>query len=274
MPVQTSLLNEEAEIVAPGVISTAEAEEVKLAERSDGLQQVWGAVGRSGRGRLNLWERHRAADGQWSPPARLAINGSGEDFDPAFSPDGTRLYFHSDRPGGKGGTDIYVSKRLGAFGFNPPRNLGPSVNSAGDEWAPWPLANGKLLFASDGWGGAGKHDLFMGDPANPEGPRNFGPAVNGPLSEFDPTLSTDGKALLFSRGLYGPTGEDFAVWRSDIVGGEWSKARPVAIGCGSYTIGLAFLPDGDFSFSSRCPSAETGTMVIMRMSRDGLDSAS
>ena len=266
--------SEVAQIVAPGLISTREADEIKLAETPDGRQQVWGSVGRSGRGELDLWERHRMADGTWSRPAPLAINGPGEDFDPAFSPDGGKLYFHSDRPGGLGGTDIYVSDRTNAFEFSEPRNLGASIDSAGHEWAPWPLADGTLLFASDGWGGAGRHDLFHGNTKSEDGPRALGSAINGPLSEFDPALSADGRTLVFSRGLYGPDSEDFGVWRSDLLNGAWSKPIPLAIGCGTYTIGLAFLPGGDFSFSSRCPDPARASMVILRMSRDGLDSAS
>ena len=264
----------QAEVVAPGQISTDTAAEIKLAVRPDGRQQVWGAVGRTKPGKLDLWERHLLEDGSWSMPAPLAINGPGEDFDPAFSADGESLYFHSNRPGGYGRTDIYVAEREGEFGFAEPRNLGPSVNSEGAEWAPWPMPDGTVLFASNGWGGEGRHDILLGDPRTDEPPRNFGPSVNGPLSEFDPTVSPDGATILFSRGLYGPDEEDFAVWRSDKIDGEWSKARPVDIGCGEYTIGLAFLPDGAFSFSSRCPDPQSARMLIMRISRDSLDSAS
>ena len=264
---------DQPEIVGEGFVSTLEAEEIKLAVSPDGRQQVWGAVGKAARGKLDIWERHRQGDGTWSQPRPLGINGPGEDFDPAFSPDGTRLYFHSDRPGGYGRTDIYYAERRGEFGFAEPRNLGPRVNSEDAEWAPWALADGRILFASDGWGGQCRHDIFLVDPEGDAPPTNLGPAINGELSEFDPTVSPDGQTIVFSRGLYGPQGEDFSVWRSDKREGEWQRARPVALGCGTYTIGLAFLPDGSFTFSSRCPDPEAVRMQILRISRSGLDSA-
>lgn len=265
-------------LYAPGVVSTDGAAEIKLAVRPDGRQEVWGTIGRpGGPGGLDLWERHRLPDGAWSQPRPLDLNHPGEDFDPAFSSDGTTLYFHSDRPGGYGRTDIYAATQDGEFGFAEPRNLGPSVNSEGAEWAPWPLADGRLLFASDGWGGHGRHDIFAVDPTGDSEadarPRNLGPGVNGPLSEFDPTVSAEGATLLFSRGLYGPEGEDFSVWRADRGTGGWGEARPVALGCGTYTIGLAFLPDGSFSFSSRCPDPEAVRMAILTLSRAALDAA-
>src|SRR6478736_8515522 len=106
--------------VLPGVISTA-ATEIRLAISPDGRMMLWGSVGRDAApGQLDIWERHRVGDG-WSAPAPVPFNTEGEDFDPAFSPDGKQLYFHSDRPGGFGGTDIYVVEVDGDH-FGAPRN--------------------------------------------------------------------------------------------------------------------------------------------------------
>ncbi|MBL7900827.1 MAG: OmpA family protein [Bacteroidia bacterium] len=85
---------------------------------------------------------------------------------PALSQDGTKLYFASDRPGGYGGYDIYVvnySKRSKSWG--DPVNLGPNINTGGNEYFPYlNQHDGKLYFSSDGLPGIGGLDIFMAKP--------------------------------------------------------------------------------------------------------------
>jgi hypothetical protein len=252
------------ELFAPGTVSTRGASEVRLAIRPDGMQRVWGAIGRGEAGQLDLWESHRLARGLWSEPARLPFNGPGEDFDPAFSPDGRRLYFHSERAGGFGQTDIYVAGvEADGFSFADPRNLGPEVNSAGAEWAPLPLADGGLLFASDGWGGEGLHDLFLATPAVAGSrPANLGQPVNGPEEDFDSALSPDGMTLIFSRGTFGETSNAVALHAATRGSDGWSAPVKVPLGCGGFTIGSSFGPGGRFYFASDCGKAGAGRMDI------------
>src|SRR5690606_42103458 len=86
--------------------------------------------------------------GQWTPAEELSING--ESFStghPNLSPDGKRLYFVSDRPGGYGGTDIYVADVLPSGGFSEPKNLGRTVNTDAKEMFPYFTENA-LYFSS------------------------------------------------------------------------------------------------------------------------------
>lgn len=78
---------------------------------------------------------------------------------PSVSPDGRFLYFVSDMPGGQGGTDIWFCENLGNQ-WGAPQNLGPRVNTPGNEMFPFMWMDSLLYFASDGHPGLGGLDLF------------------------------------------------------------------------------------------------------------------
>jgi Tol biopolymer transport system component len=249
-------------VVLPGVVSTA-ATEIRLAISPDGRRMLWGSVGRDAApGQLDIWERHREGK-SWSKPAPAPFNTDGEDFDPAFSPDGRQIYFHSDRPGGLGGTDIYVVALDPATGaFSAPRNLGPNVNSKGAEWAPTPTKDGRLIFASDGWGGFGRHDLFEVRLAGGK-PVNLGPAINGPDEDFDAALSPDGRTLVFSSGVMSDDAAKVGLFVSARTGRGWTARRPAGVGCADFVNGAGFNPADRtrIFYSATCPGGE-GRMDI------------
>lgn len=83
------------------------------------------------------------------------------DSTPAFSPDGRTLYFASNRPGGYGGTDIYAAQMDGRGRFTRIRNLGPEINTSGNELFPYVAEDAKFYFSSDGHPGFGGLDLFV-----------------------------------------------------------------------------------------------------------------
>lgn len=251
---------------APGVVSVGAAE-VRLAISPDGRHALWGAIGREGPAdQQDIWER-RLDRGRWSEPARVSFSTPDVEFDPAFSADGRRVYFHSDRPGGSGGTDIHVVPVDPATGvFGEPRNLGPAVNSPGDEWAPTPTPDGRLIFASDGHGGFGLHDLFEVDlspGASP--PVNLGPGVNGPLEDFDGALTPDGRQLVFSSGLMTGETPTAGLFLADSGPNGWGQRRPLATGCSAFMIGAAFDPraPGTIYYAADCPGGR-GRMDIRR----------
>ena len=173
--------------------------EVRLAVSPDGDTMLWGSPDRpDGPGGWDIWISRRIAD-VWSPPAPVSFNSTAKDFDPAFSPDGRQVYFFSNRAGGLGGDNVYRVPVMPG-GFGPVEHLDASINSAGDEWAPLPLRDGSLLFASDGRGGSGRHDLFVAAPRG----TGFAPAeplpgaLNSADDEFDATVLPDGD-IVFSR---------------------------------------------------------------------------
>jgi len=84
---------------------------------------------------------------------------------PALSPDGDKLYFASDKPGGMGGMDLYVSNYItdsqGAGSWSLPINLGPGINTPGNDMFPFADHQGNLWYASNGIPGLGGLDVFF-----------------------------------------------------------------------------------------------------------------
>jgi hypothetical protein len=185
-----------AELVMP---ASSAYSEVRLAVSPDGETMLWGSKDRpGGPGGRDLWITRRAA-GAWSAPAPVSFNSPAKDYDPAFTPDGRYVYFFSDRSGGLGGDDLYRVP-VTRDGFGAVEHLGATVNSAGNEWAPTPLRDGSLLFASDGRGGRGRQDLWVAAPLG-DGFATAAPlpgAINTAADEFDPVALPDG-SLVFAR---------------------------------------------------------------------------
>ncbi|MBI2722067.1 MAG: PD40 domain-containing protein [Bacteroidetes bacterium] len=101
---------------------------------------------------------------KWSVPVKLNANINSQWWEPCafLSADGSTLYFVSDRPGGYGGTDIYKSKKTKLGDWGRAVNLGPTVNSAYDEYAPFIHPDGVTLFySSKGHKTMGGFDVFF-----------------------------------------------------------------------------------------------------------------
>lgn len=125
------------------------------------------------------------AQGDWSAPAAFPHNGT--DFStgfPCFSPDGKALFFASNRPGGYGGFDLYVSYRVGN-GWSSPENLGNTVNSMGDELTPF-FDGTSLYFASNYHKGYGGFDIFRAEDSNGRWATIYhtGPGLNSSSDDF------------------------------------------------------------------------------------------
>ncbi len=129
---------------------------------------------------------------------------------PALSPDNKTLYFSSDMPGGQGGKDLYMSKWEGGA-WSTPVNLGPSINTPGDEVFPFVNGSGQLFFASNGLPGLGGLDNFV---AWPEGngfgkPENLGYPANSNGDDFGYISDKDNKNGYFSSNrLRGGVNDD------------------------------------------------------------------
>lgn len=137
----------------------------------------------------------------WSTPVNLGpvINSPYTDQHPAISKDGLSLYFTSDRPGGFGGLDLWVSQRGGVdIPWGPAMNLGPNINTSGNENAPNLSIDGhRLYFGSIRPGGFGSSDIYVshrqdkGDDFGWEVPLNLGPNINTPAAENGPSIFED-----------------------------------------------------------------------------------
>lgn len=160
----------------------------------------------------------------WSTPRNLgpAINTDGWESGPSLSPDGLTLLFVSDRPGGCGGRDLWMTTRLTTEApWRRPLNLGPSINSPSEErTGPLLDDNCTLFFSSDRPGGGGSYDIWTSrrkTRLDPWGrPMNLGPIINTESGELVASLTPDGLTMFFSSGRLGGIG-----------GGDiWMSKRP------------------------------------------------
>lgn len=98
--------------------------------------------------------------GEWKNQVIISLNSTEYRIkDPSLSLDGKKLYFASDAPGGQGGYDIYVST-FERGDWTTPKNLGPLVNTTGNEVAPFIHTSGRLYFSSNKLPGLGRYDIF------------------------------------------------------------------------------------------------------------------
>lgn len=212
-----------------GVVSTP-ANEARASVSPDGQRIVWGSTGRAGGGGgRDLWQA-TLREGRWGDAQPLPVNSTANEFDPFFSADGRWLYFVSNRSGGQGGDDLYRAAVKAGGGFGPAQNLGPDVNTAGDERAPTLGLDGTaLLFASNGHGGAGGHDLLVArwNGAAFADPRPL-PGVNTAQDEVDGAWLGDGRALVFARAQH-PAKAPVQLWLAQCADGRYGPAQPLVL---------------------------------------------
>lgn len=136
-----------------------------------------------GFGRYDIYNVKKT-NGGWSAPKNLGRNINTDFWDsaPSIAPDGKALYFCSNRPDGYGGIDIYVSYKNERGGWQEAENMGPQINTAGDEQTPFMHADNKsFYFSSTGWPGFGGADLFVSrriNDSNWSTPVNLGYPIN------------------------------------------------------------------------------------------------
>ena len=179
---------------------------------SDGLELYFSSYNRSGGyGNYDIWLSRRATKNDpWTQSENLGptVNTSAYDCSPRISDDGLELYFSSNRAGGYGAEDIWITKRATKNDpWGEPVNLGPVVNSSASEDFPHLSSDGLLLLFSEEWnspirpGGFGRMDMWMARRANvnePWGePVNLGPMVNTSSLDCGPIISPDGSKLYF-----------------------------------------------------------------------------
>jgi outer membrane protein OmpA-like peptidoglycan-associated protein/tetratricopeptide (TPR) repeat protein len=129
---------------------------------------------------------------------------------PSLTPDGKKLYFASDMPGGFGGMDIYVSEKEGEK-WGPPMNLGPKINTEGHEIFPYMSDQGRFYFSSDSHVGLGGLDLYFIEQSEDNewtAPTNLGYPINSKYDDFGLAIKEDGKFGYFTSDRPGGSGRD------------------------------------------------------------------
>ena len=149
----------------------------------------------------------------WTSPKNLrAINTEYWESQPNISADGTVLYFVSNRIGGYGGNDIWAVDIASDGSFGEVYNLGPSINTSGDEISPFiHFDNQTLYFASDGWPGMGSKDIFVSrKQANKQWskPQNLGYPINSIETDNSFFVDTSGELAYFSSVREGGYGKE------------------------------------------------------------------
>lgn len=142
---------------------------------------------------------------EWSPIRKLSPNVNHPvywDSQPTIAADGLTLYFASDRPGGYGGIDLYVTVKDPKTGiWSVPQNLGPKINTSKDEKTPFIHSDSETLyFSSNGHYGFGGYDIFYvrkNEKGEWDEPENIGSPINGETDDTGFFVGFDTKSGYF-----------------------------------------------------------------------------
>lgn len=195
----------------PELINTPNVNVGTITFSPDGKTMVF-AKGNTGRRKgandVDLY-LSRFRNGAWSDPAQVNINQPDSwESSPAFSPDGRTLYFASNRKGGFGGLDIYTAQMDSRGRFSRVRNMGPEINTSGNEMFPYVSENGKLYLSSDGHPGYGMLDMYVVNRLNGKTVvENLGQPVNSTGDDFGIFLFKPDRGF-FTSNREGGKGDD------------------------------------------------------------------
>ena len=226
------------------------------------------------------------SEAKWSAPQKFEITADtlSNYSDPFVSPDGNWLYFTSDMPGGQGGTDIWrinIKDKHGTL-----ENLGPQINTKGNERYPNVRTDSLLYFASDGLPGMGGLDLFVAtlQPRDEDDKfsmdrwvvENMGVPMNSSADDFGITFGA-GESGMFSSNRGDARGydhifdfikPDLQIWISGYVVDKDDEPVPNAVirivGDDGSNQKTAAKPDGSFRFD-----LQRGVKYVMMAGADG-----
>ncbi len=171
----------------------------------DGKNIVFTACNRNdGFGGCDLY-LSKLHNGVWSSPQNMGpiFNGQGWDSQPAYGADGTSIYFTSNRPGGMGGSDIWIARETSPGHWTKLVNAGPGINTPNNEGSPFIHFDGRTMyFMRDGNEGMGGYDLYishMGIDGQWKPAQNMGSAINSGGNEGGLSVHPDGKTALITK---------------------------------------------------------------------------
>jgi Tol biopolymer transport system component len=215
-------------LFAPGVVSTGDV--FSSTFTPTGRTVVFTKVAATGRP-FTLFQSRLRDDGGWSTPESLPFSGVYRDLDPAFSPDGARLYFTSRRPVGPTPADTtslddtwYVDRA--ATGWSAPVRIPPPVNSDSNDMYPSVARNGNLYFDSMR---SGRRMVYRA-PALPGGgwgaPALLDATINADSGASNLFVDPDERYVVFAAGRPGGAGgaDLYVSWRTPT---GWSAAQSV-----------------------------------------------
>lgn len=169
---------------------------------ADGRALVFAACNRQDAvGGCDLYISYKEGD-QWSEPVNMGreINSTAWDSEPSISADGRTIYFSSERSGGQGRMDIWYSRLVENGSWSKAQNMGPGINTKGDEVAPFIHASGNTLYySSNALPGMGGYDVFCTKKIGKEWsvPKNVGYPINTQDHEGTLFITVDG-----TKGYY------------------------------------------------------------------------
>ncbi len=170
---------------------------------ADGRQLIFtSCYGREGYGSCDLFISYRTGD-TWSSPENLGavVNGPSWESQPSLSADGRTLYFVSNRPGGVGNRDIWMTTLNDQGEWTTPVNLGDGINTPKEDVSPFIHPNNTTLYyASNGKTGFGGYDIYYTQRLGEgwETVKNFGAPVNTGEDQVSLFISSDGKQGYYS----------------------------------------------------------------------------
>ena len=203
----------------PVLMTNSSSREGNFCISDDGLELYVGSDRGGGHGGFDIWVATReTVSASWGLPVNLGatVNGWAEDGSPYLTSDGLALYFSSNRPGGQGNADIWVTTRASVSSpWMTPVNLGADINTFADEFSPVISADGLELYFSEYTvphpSGLGGGDIWVTKRVSVSDSwgevENLGPVVNSSLFEAVSSIAPDGLSLLIgSTGRAGGYG--------------------------------------------------------------------
>lgn len=219
------------EVFGKGVVSTGLYER-DMAISPDGNELFYTLQSPMGLFQTIVYSK-KNAQGQWSAPEVAPFAGNFSDLEPAFSADGKKIYFSSNRP--IEGTELkdfdiwMVEKENGTW--STPKNLGSPVNTPENEFYPSITRSGNLYYTATYKNGIGKEDIFMAkwDNGHYLDPIPMDTAVNSKMYEFNAFVSPDEDFILFtSYGRKDDMGRGDLYMSKKDANGSWMPAKNLA----------------------------------------------
>jgi len=202
----------------------------------------------------------------WTQPVEVPFKSKFGTGDPAFSPDGKKLFFTSHESIDRGRKDDkeniwYVEQQNGDWG--KPKPLSPVVNSYPLHWQLSMAANGNLYFASD--------DIYLAKPGNGKYGivEKLDPSINSEHDDCTPFIAPDESYLIFSRFGSVFRGDLFISFKKE--DGTWTKAKNMgpAINTDLHELCPNVTPDGKYLFFNR--NGENGDLRVLWVDADIID---